>query len=304
MTPLRQKLIHDLELRNRSPRTVQTYVFHLKEFARWLKVSPDQAQAEQVHQYLVHLLHEKKSSWCHYNQAVSALRFFFQVTCSCDNMVSRLPYGKRPRKLPEVCSREEVARFFDAVTGRTPKTGIIVKMLLRTMYATGLRLGETIHLRAEQIFTGRGVARVMGKGQKERDILLSPKLLQELTVYWQNREPNGWLFPSIIADHPICPGTVQRACQVACRQAKLPRITPHTLRHCFATHLLEAGVDTRTIQWLLGHHRIGTTAIYTHVTRAGLTQVTSPLETLPEAKIPPNRESPKNPDPPKNVTSD
>ena len=284
MTPLRQRFIEDLQLRNRSPRTIQVYAYHVREFARWLKLSPDQATTDQIHRYLVHLLQVKKASWSAYNQAVSALRAFFVITCPNVAMVQRLPYGKRPRLLPMVRSREEVARLFAAIVGRTPRTGRIVRMLLRTIYATGLRLGSALRLRAENIDSQRMVIRVMVKGQKEREVLLSPQLLLELRAYWQQERPTGWLFPSRDiqgSDEPLCATTVQRECQAACRRAKLPRITPHTLRHCYATHLLEAGVDTRTIQWLLGHHRIGTMAIYTHVTTAGLTKIVSPLDTLP-----------------------
>ena len=284
MTALRQRFIEDLQLRNRSPKTIQVYVYHVREFARWLKQSPDRATTEQIHRYLVHLLQVKKASWSAYNQAVSALRAFFVITCPNVAMVQRLPYGKRPRLLPSVRTREEVARFFAAIVGRTPRTGRIVRMLLRTIYATGLRLGSALRLRAENIDSQRMVIRVMMKGQKEREVLLSPQLLQELREYWLEERPTGWLFPSRDihgSDEPLCATTVQRECQAACRRARLPRITPHTLRHCFATHLLEAGVDTRTIQWLLGHHRIGTTAIYTHVTTAGLTKIVSPLDSLP-----------------------
>ena len=189
MTLLRQRFIEDLQLRNRSPRTVECYVFHLKKFAAYCGASPDRLGAEHVHRYLLHLLHEQKVSWSHYNQAVSALRFFYQVTCPSDNVVSRLPYGKRPKRLMPVRSREEVARFLAGV--RSP----VVAMLLRTLYATGLRLSEALALEPSNIDSARMVLRVLGKGQKERVIPLSPQLLAELRAYWVKVRPGRWLFP-------------------------------------------------------------------------------------------------------------
>ena len=160
-------------------------------------------------------------------------------------------------------------------------------MILRTIYATGLRISEALHLTAAQIDSSRMVVRVLGKGQKERLVPLSPKLLEELRAYWRQTRPTQWMFPGKDPHQPLSATTVQKACKRACRAAELPRITPHTLRHCHATHLLEAGVDTRTIQALLGHHRIGTTALYTHVSLAGVQQVVSPLDRLPPPQSPP-----------------
>ena len=275
MTPLRQRFIQDLQLRNRSPKTVACYVMHVRNFAAFFKQSPDRLGGEQVHRYLLHLLHEKKASWPHYNQAVSALRFFFTVTCPSDTTVTRLPYGKRPRRLPQVRSRRDVARLLAGV--RSP----VIAMLLRTIYATGLRLGEALALTPAHIDSAQMVLRVVGKGNKERVIPLPTLLLTELRVYWRKVRPTRWLFPGKSKDRALNHSAVQRCCQRVCKEQGLPRLTPHTLRHSYATHLLEAGIDTRTIQALLGHHRVGTTAVYTHVTMTGLRQVISPLETLP-----------------------
>jgi site-specific recombinase XerD len=275
MTPLRQRFIDDLRLRNRSPRTIETYVHHLKEYALHFKQSPDQLGLDHAHRYILYLLNDKKASWPAYNQAVSALRFFYRVTCPLEGVVVRLPYGKRPRKLPAVRSPEEVARFLDAVKGR------VVRMLLRTAYACGLRLGEVLHLTPHSIDSARMVLRITGKGQKDRLVSLSGLLLDELRQYYRDVSPGEWLFPGKDKKGPLHPATVQRACKLACSKACLPRITPHTLRHCYATHLLEAGTDLRLIQALLGHHRVGTTAGYTHVTTTGLQQVVSPLDKLP-----------------------
>ena len=275
MTPLRRRLIEDLQLRNRSPKTIEVYVYHVRELARYFKRSPARLVDEEVHRYLLHLLRDKQVSWSSYNQAVAALRFFYRVTYPSDTVVSRLPYGKRPKRLPAIRSPEQVARFLAAVQGRAHP------MVLRTIYASGLRISEALHLTAAQIDSSRMVLRVLGKGQKERLVPLSPLLLSELRAYWRETRPTQWMFPGKDPHRPLNATSVQKACKRACRAARLPRITPHTLRHCHATHLLEAGVDTRTIQALLGHHRIGTTALYTHVSLTGVRQVVSPLDRLP-----------------------
>jgi integrase/recombinase XerD len=282
MTALRQRFIEDLQLRNRSPRTIEVYVYHLREYARYFHLSPDQLSLDHAHRYILYLLKDKKVSWSAYNQAVSALRFFYRATCPREGIVTRLPYGKRPRKLPTVRSTDEVARFLDAVQGR------VVRMLLRTAYAGGLRLGEVLHLTPACIDSERMVLRIFGKGQKERLVGLSAVLLDELRQYYREVNPGAWLFPGKDRQRPLHAATVQRACKTACRRAGLPRITPHTLRHCYATHLLEAGTDLRLIQALLGHHRVGTTAGYTHVTTTGLQRVVSPLDNLPTPTPRPN----------------
>ena len=279
MTPLRRRLIEDLQLRNRSPKTIEVYVYHVRELARYFKQSPAELVDEQVHRYLLHLLHDKQVSWSSYNQAVAALRFFYRVTYPSDTLVTRLPYGKRPKRLPAVRSPQQVACFLAAVQGRTHR------MVLRTIYAAGLRISEALHLTAAQIDSSRMVLRVLGKGQKERLVPLSPVLLSELRAYWREMRPTQWMFPGKDPHQPLNATTVQKACKRACRAARLPRITPHTLRHCHASHLLEAGVDTRTIQALLGHHRIGTTALYTHVSLTGVRQVVSPLDRLPPTTV-------------------
>ena len=286
MTPIRQRFIEDLQLRNRSVRTVQAYVLHLRNFARYFNKSPDLLDPEQARQYLVHLLQERKASWPQYNQAVSALRFFYQVTSPRDQGVVRLPYGKRPKRLPIVRSPEQVAQFLDAV--RQP----VIRMLLRTLYAAGLRLREGLFLEPAHIDSQRMVLRILGKGQKERLVPLSPVLLEELRAYWRQVRPQRWLFPSLDTPQPINAGTVQKACRQAYRRAGLPRFTPHTLRHCYATHLLEAGTDTRIIQALLGHQRVETTSMYTHVSLTGFRQVVSPLDVLPPPKPKPNPPKP------------
>jgi len=286
VTPLRQRFIQDLQLLNRSPKTISTYVMHVRNFAQFFRQSPEQLTGDQVHRYLLHLLYEEKASWPQYNQAVSALRFLYTVTCPSDTVVTRLPYGKRPRRLPQVRSRQDVGRLLAGV--HSP----VIAMLLRLIYATGLRLGEALGLTAAHIDSEQMVLRVVGKGNKERVLPLSPALLGELRAYWRKVRPERWLFFGKPKDRALNHSAVQRCCQRVCREQGLPRLTPHTLRHCYASHLLEAGSDTRTIQALLGHHRVGTTAVYTHVIMTGLRQVISPLEMLPTLGATPARTTP------------
>ena len=174
MTPLRQRFIEDLQLRNRSPKTIAAYVYHVRELACHFKRSPERLGDDQIHRYLLHLLHHKRVSWSSYNQAVAALRFFYRVTYPSDTVVTRLPYGKRPKRLPVVRSPQQVALFLDTACDPT------VRMILRTIYATGSRISEALHLTTAQIDSSRMVVRVLGKGQKERLVPLSPKLLEEL----------------------------------------------------------------------------------------------------------------------------
>src|SRR5208282_5868164 len=174
MTPLRQRFIEDLQLRNRSPKTIEAYVYHVRELARYYNQSPEQLGDDQIHRFLLHLLHHKQVSWSSYNQAVAALRIFYGVTYPSDTVVTRLPYGKRPKRLPAVRSPQQVALFLDTVRDRT------VQMVLRTICATGFRISEALHLTAPQIDSSRMVVRVLGKGQKERLVPLSPRLLEEL----------------------------------------------------------------------------------------------------------------------------
>ena len=280
MTPLRQRFIEDLQLRNCSPLTIKAYVHHVRELARYFNQSPEQLSDDHIHRYLVYLLHGKQVAWSSYNQNVAAIRCFYRVTYPRDIVIIRLPYGKRPKRLPAVRSPQQVALFLDTVHDRTNR------IVLRTIYATGMRINEALHLTAAQIDSSRMVMRVLGKGQKERLVPLSPQLLEELRAYWRETRPTQWMFPGKDSHQPLSAARVQNACRQACYDAGLPRITPHTLRHCHATHLLEAGTDIRTIQALLGHQRIATTALYTHVTLAGVQQVVSPLDRLPPPQGP------------------
>ena len=273
MTPLRQRFVQDLQLRNLSPRTIECYVAHVAAFARHFGRSPEQLHQEHVRLYQLYLRDEKHASWSGFNQAVCALRCFYKVTLPRDWPVEHLPYAKRPRTLPAVLSREEVRQLLACVL-RPP-----YRILLTTLYAAGLRLSEGLHLQARDIDSARMVLHIRsGKGQKDRIVPLSPKLLEDLRAWWRLRRPTTWLFPGR-NNQPRHPVSIQRACREAAIRAGLTKhVTPHTLRHSYATHLLEAGLDVRTLQKLLGHNQLATTALYTHVTEERLRGVVSPWD--------------------------
>jgi integrase/recombinase XerD len=278
-TPLRQRMIDDLRIRNRSPRTIETYISHVARFAKFHGRSPELLGAEEVRAYQKHLL-DLGVSWSLFNQAVCALKFLYRVTLRVAWPVDQIPYGRKPRKLPVVLSQDEVVRLIEAV-GHT-----VYRMALLTAYAAGLRITETMTLKAEHIDSERMLLHVeLGKGQKPRVVPLSEVLLALLRAYWRNDRPkvkdSPWLFPSTNRTKPLHVTTIEKACQQARAAARITKhATPHTLRHCYATHLLEAGTDLRTLQALLGHATLSTTAIYTHVQRKLVTATKSPLDAI------------------------
>ena len=279
MTALRARMIQEMRLRNLSPRTIETYVERVAGFARHFGSSPERLGPEEVRSYLLHLVQERQVSWSYYNQALCALRFFYRQTLGREWVVGPLRGPKKEKKLPVVLSLEEVSRFFAALASLKQRA------ILMTAYAGGLRLSEVIRLEVGDIDSRRMVIRVQqGKGRKDRYVMLAPRLLVVLRAYWKAARPRRWLFPGNRPDRPITPSALQRACQRAGRAAGLvKRVTPHTLRHSFDTHLLEAGTDVRTIQILLGHRSLQTTTLYTHVSAERLKRTVSPLELLPPA---------------------
>jgi site-specific recombinase XerD len=272
-------MIDDLKLRNRSPRTIQCYAAMVTRFAKFVARPLEECGGEDVRGYQQHLL-ESGASWTAFNQAVSALKFFYRTTLRVGWSVDEIPYGRRPRKLPVVLGPEEVVRLIEAVDAAMPR------MALLTIYATGLRITETVALQPKHIDSARMVLHVeRGKGQKPREVPLSDVLLEQLRHYWRFDRPRVedslWLFPGRTAEKPMHVTTIQVACQEARRAAGIGKqATPHTLRHCYATHLLEGGVDLRTVQVLLGHSDLATTAIYTHVQRKLVMSTKSPLDAL------------------------
>src|SRR3954452_11701601 len=280
MTPLRRRMTDDLILHNRSPKTIRLYIHWGADFAKYFHTSPEQLGPEHVRSYLVHLIQERQVSGNVQKQARLALKFLYRVTLGREWVVEKVACPKAPKTLPVVLSRDEMARFLDAL--RNPKH----RAVLMTAYAGGLRLSEVARLRVEDIDTARMVLHVrQGKAHKDRDVMLSPRLLAVLREYWKLQRPKPYLFPGRHPDRPISVRTVQVVCGRALKASGPGKhVHMHTLRHSFATHLLESGTDLRTIQVLLGHHSFSTTARYLHITTATLQSTHSPfdgLEALP-----------------------
>jgi integrase/recombinase XerD len=274
MKPLRQRLIDELRLRNRAPRTIEAYVAQVARFSRFAQRSPDQLGADAIKTFQLHLI-EQKVSWSLFNQAVCALRFFYRHVLHRPEAVAQVPFGKKPRTLPAVLSPGEVGRLLAAV--RLPHW----RLACRVLYGCGLRLLEALRLRVADIDGQRLCLTVrQGKGHKDRVVPLSAGLLEELRSWWRLRRPGEWLFAN--SEGGVFSATsLQRAFQEAAAEAGLTKhVTVHTLRHCYATHLLEAGTDLVTLQRLLGHTSLSTTARYLHVRTDRLRQVRSPLELL------------------------
>ena len=261
MTPLRQRMIEDMEMRNLSPQTIKGYLFHVSRFAKHFNQSPDLLGIDEIRQYQVYLLRERKVAASTVNHVLSALRFFYKVTLRREWALDHLRYPRRAKRLPEVLSKPEVYRVFSVIRNLKHRT------LLMTMYATGMRVSEAARLRVDDIDSKRMLIRVhQGKGKKDRYVPLSATLLQTLRTYWKKVRSTGALFPSQQGGGPLTTGSITKVCADARKKAGLSkRLTPHTFRHSFATHLLEAGTDLRTIQIILGHCSLRTTALYLHV---------------------------------------
>src|SRR5580765_991024 len=276
MTPLRQRMIEDMQLRNRSPVTIKAYVRYVAQFAKFFGRSPAELTPEHARQYQLHLL-RKKVSWSTFNQSVCALRFLYGTTLGRKEDIPRLPFGKKPKRIPVVLNRDEVLKLLQCIPSRKQR------MLLTTMYATGMRVGEAVHLRVADIDSRRMTILVSrGKGNKQRLVPLSQKLLTELRLFWQTHRNPVWLFPSRRPDKPLSAAAPGRHLQrVKIRTGLKRRFSTHVLRHTFATELLEAGVDLFSIQKILGHRSLSTTAHYTHVRRSHLQEACRSLDLLP-----------------------
>jgi integrase/recombinase XerD len=282
MSPLRRRMIEDMTVRNLSPATQRSYIHAVAKFSRHFHRSPDELGLEDVRTFQVALV-AAGISWPALNQTVCALRFFYGVTLGQAELPERIPYARQPRRLPVVLSADEVVRFLEAVPGLKSRTA------LTTAYAAGLRASEACRLTVGDIDSGRMMLRVeQGKGAKDRYAMLSPQLLTILRGYWRLVRPRHFLFPGRSEDRPIDPQVLHAACRSACKAAGLAkRVTVHTLRHSFATHLLEAGTDIRIIQVLLGHNNLSTTARYTRVADTTIRNTASPLDRLRLEVVPP-----------------
>jgi len=274
-------MLEELQRRNYAETTIETYIRAVKEFSQYFNCSPDRLGPRHIREYQAALFQKRKFSPNTVAQHLAALRFFYIKTLKKAWSITETPYPKRAVHLPTILSQEEVTRLIDAA--RPP----LHRTLLMTLYATGLRRAELARLKVSDVDSQRMVVHVQGgKGRKDRDVLLSPNLLDELKRHWHRlrRKPSVWLFPSRHArasDCPITSKAIYHACKSAARRAALPKnVHPHTLRHCFATHLLEAGADLRTIQKLLGHSDLEETARYLHLSQRHLNATASPLDSL------------------------
>jgi len=279
MTPIRQRMTEDMQVRNLSPHTQASYVQQVSLFARYFSKSPELLGPEEIRAYQVYLTNERKLATSSILIAISALRFLYKITLHKDwTFDDIIPAPKKPQKLPIVLSPEEVLRFLDCVAGLKHRT------ILTTCYAAGLRVSEAICLKVTDIDSKRMVIRVeQGKGRIDRYVMLSPKLLHILRDWWRVHRPQGWLFPGDKVGGHIGKCTIDEACQKARRRCRMPKpITPHSLRHAFAVHLLESGTDVRTIQLLLGHCSLATTATYLRIANTKVCSTKSPLDLLPK----------------------
>lgn len=280
MTRLRRLMEEELQRRNYSEITSVCYLRQVAAFAKHFGRSPELLGPEEVKQFQLHLIH-KKVSWATYIQAMAALRFFYVKTLGLAFMAEKIPYPKRPKHLPTVLSQEEVRCLLNAARSLKHRA------LFMVLYGAGLRVSEACRLNLADIDSSRMVIHVrQGKGQKDRDVMLSPVLLETLRQYWKAVRPMHWLFPGYGADKPITTKAVFLMIRKAAAQAKITKtVSPHVLRHSFATHLLEAGTDIRTIQMLLGHAALETTVIYLHLSQRQIQQTSSPLDALSGATI-------------------
>ena len=278
MTALRQRMTEDMQVRNLSPHTQTCYVQQVSLFARHFNKSPEELGPEEIRAYQVYLTNEKKLAPGSILIAVAALRFLYKVSLRREWLFDEvIPAPKKPQKLPVVLSPEEVLHFLECVGSTKHRT------ILTTCYAAGLRISEAVRLRPNHIDSQRMVIRVeQGKGQKDRYVMLSPKLLETLRTYWRSVRPKGWLFEGDVAGQPITRSAVERTCQKARRLSGIGKpISPHSMRHAFAVHLLESGTDVRTIQLLLGHRSLATTARYLRIATSKVCSTSSPLDLLP-----------------------
>ena len=275
MSPLRRRMIEDMTIRKLAPKTQRDYVQRIKNFAAFLGRSPGTASFEDVRRYQLHLA-AGGAGVSTLNQSTATLRFFFRVTLGRGDIVNHTQFIHEPRKLPVVLSPQEVARFLDAAPG------LKYKAALSLAYGAGLRVSEVVTLKVSDIDSKRMVIRVeQGKGHKDRYVMLSPHLLELLRAWYRAAHPQGWLFPGLKPANPMTTRQLTRACHAAAHMAEIgKRVSPHTLRHSFATHLLEQNIDIRVIQVLLGHAKLDTTALYTRVATKTIREIMSPLDLI------------------------
>ena len=274
------RMISDMRMRGYSEKTQSAYTWHMRLFIKFCKAPPDRISLDDIVRYQRHLV-DRELSWSYFNQAVQAIRFFFRLSLPCEWKIEMIPFQKKRQLLPEVLATEEVTALINAVQN------VKHRAILETVYSGGLRVSEARHLCVTDIDSKRMTIRIrQGKGGKDRYVMLSPKLLETLREYCraEKKMPKTWLFPGTTGDtEPIHERTIQKIIKAMAKKAGIrKRVTPHTLRHSFAMHLLENGTNIRTIQQLLGHRSLNSTAIYTHVAKNGPVETRSPLDDLKE----------------------
>jgi integrase/recombinase XerD len=285
MTRLRKRMLEELQRRNYSPTTIRYYLRVVENFARYFGKRPDRLTQDHLREYQVYLLQERKLQAGTVGLHIAALRFFFVKTLRRPYLQLDLPSPKRPKRLPTVLSPDEVARLIESANN------LLDYAMLMTLYATGVRRAELSRLKVEDIDSQRMIVHIrQGKGNRDRDVPLTPKLLKTLREYWQWMKPKTYLFPGMVnnwrADKPLTPKCVWSAVQDAAKRAGITkRVSPHTLRHSWATHLLENGTDLRTIQMLMGHADLRATSVYLHLSRRHLQAVANPAEAVPVARL-------------------
>lgn len=281
-TIVTKRMAEDMLVRNLAERTIDSYTYHVDRFARHFGKLPEELGPEEIREFQLWMIQVNQSSWSQFNQAVCALRFLYSVTLPRPWVVQMIPFGKRPKQLPTVLGRQEVHDLIQCV--EMPKH----RAVLLTLYAAGLRLAEATHLQLPDIDSERMQLKVVGgKGGRDRYVPISPRLLGELRSYWKRTRPPLYLFPGKTPDVPLSSATIQKVCKLAAAQARInKRVSPHTLRHSYATGLLEAGVDLLMISRLLGHRSFVTTMIYLHCRQPHLEHAPSPLDWLPTRQCP------------------
>lgn len=290
MTPLRQRMLEDMSIRNLAENTQSAYLQQVAAYSRYFGRSPDQLGPEEIRTYQLYLMEVRALTPSSICVATGALRFLYKVTLKRTWAVEEIPMPKRPRKLPEILSPEEVMHFLNAITNHKHRA------ILMTAYAAGLRVSEATHLKVTDIDSQRMMPRVeQGKGMKDRYVMLSPRLLDVLRTYWKSARPTRWMFPGEVPGQPITREAVGLTCQKAHRDSGITKpITPHSLRHAFASHLLESGANLRTIQLLLGHRSLATTARYLKVATSTVCATASPFDLLPKFDPSPTPTPPKH----------
>jgi len=278
MGQFRDRMHRDLQIRGFSRSTQQCYLTRMKALVRFFRRPPDELTLDDIHSYQLHLTRDRKVCWASFNQSVCAIRFFYGVTLNKDWDIQRIPFQKTGRKLPVVLSCKEVTKLFQAVENLKHRT------MLMTVYAAGLRVSEVTHLHTSDIDGQRMTLRIeQGKGRQDRYVMLSHKLLVVLREYWKSYRTRHWLFEGQNPQAPLSRSAVQKVFKNAKLKAGISKkVSVHGLRHSFATHLLESGVNIRKIQLLLGHRSLQSTQIYTHVARDYLKDTPSPLDILPD----------------------